>query len=182
MWLGMGWPRKLKRTVADDLRSIFYASSKEKALEFFSWFKERWEKEIPSAVKYLENSLDACLTFFRQKADPTLSETSLKKNGFHFGPQTSLSVSIRSLSLEQSRSCLPQAGEIIAGEQACYNLLAFICLKMELHCLPVGRQGGQILLGTKCERSDLECAIISNSFRSWQKKILHKKVDITMDF
>ncbi|MEM4722140.1 MAG: transposase, partial [Candidatus Methanomethylicaceae archaeon] len=23
--------------------------------------------------------------------------------------------------------------EIIAGEQACYNLLAFICLKMELH-------------------------------------------------
>jgi len=23
--------------------------------------------------------------------------------------------------------------EIVAGERACYNLLAFICLKMELH-------------------------------------------------
>jgi len=81
-------PRKLKQAVADDLRSIFYASSKEKALEFFSRFKERWEKEIPSAVKCLENSLDGCLTFFPPKADPTLSETSLKKNGFRFGPQT----------------------------------------------------------------------------------------------
>jgi len=57
-------PRKLKRAVADDLRSIFYASSKEKALEFFSRFKERWEKQLPSAVRCLENSLEACLTFF----------------------------------------------------------------------------------------------------------------------
>jgi len=78
--------RKLKGIVADDLRSIFYASRKEKALEFF-----------PRS----------------------------KRGG--------------SLNVEQSQSCLLQAGEIIARKQACYNLLAFICLKMELHCLAVAR-------------------------------------------
>jgi len=56
-------PRKLKKIIADDLRSIFYASSREKALEFFEKFKARWEKEIPSAVKCLEKSLDHCLTY-----------------------------------------------------------------------------------------------------------------------
>jgi len=61
-------PRKLKQAVADDLRSIFYASTKEKAVGFFSQFKERWEKGLPSAVKCLENSLDACLTFFSAKS------------------------------------------------------------------------------------------------------------------
>jgi len=33
-------PKKLKQGVADDMRSIFYASSKEKAKEFFAQFKE----------------------------------------------------------------------------------------------------------------------------------------------
>jgi transposase-like protein len=33
-------PKKLKQTVADDVRSIFYALSKEKSLEFFSEFKK----------------------------------------------------------------------------------------------------------------------------------------------
>ena len=33
------------------MRSIFYASSKEKAKEFFAQFKDRWEKDVPSAVK-----------------------------------------------------------------------------------------------------------------------------------
>ena len=61
-------PRKLKRAVADDLRSIFYASSKERAMEFFSQFKKRWEKQLPSAVRCLENSLKACLTFFSAKS------------------------------------------------------------------------------------------------------------------
>lgn len=54
--------RKLKKNVADEVRSIFYASSRGKALEFFDQFKTRWEKEIPSAVKCLETPLEACLT------------------------------------------------------------------------------------------------------------------------
>jgi putative transposase len=55
-------PKKLKQAVADDMRSIFYASTKEKAMELFSKFKKRWEQNLPSAVKCLENSIDACLT------------------------------------------------------------------------------------------------------------------------
>jgi putative transposase len=57
-------PKQLKKNVADDMRSIFYASSKPKAMEFFHDFKKRWEKEIPSAVKCLGNSIESCLTFF----------------------------------------------------------------------------------------------------------------------
>ena len=118
-------PRKLKRAVADDLRSIFYASSKEKALEFFSQFKERWEKKIPSAVKCLENSLDACLTFFDFPEEEWIS---LRTTNI-----------IERLNKEFKRRTKPM--EIIAGEQACYNLLAFICLKMELHWRsnPIGK-------------------------------------------
>ena len=57
-------PQKVKGRVADDLRSIFYASSPEKSVEFFQEFKGRWEKELPSAVACLERSLESCLAFF----------------------------------------------------------------------------------------------------------------------
>ncbi len=118
-------PRKLKKSVADDLRSIFYASSKEKALEFFSQFKDRWGKELPSAVKCLGNSLDACLTFFNFPEEEWIS---LRTTNI-----------IERLNKEFKRRTKPM--EIIAGEQACYNLLAFICLKMELHWRsnPIGK-------------------------------------------
>ena len=33
--------RKLKKMVADDLRFIFYASSKKKAMNFFNVFKDK---------------------------------------------------------------------------------------------------------------------------------------------
>jgi hypothetical protein len=38
-------PHKLKGAVADDLRSIFYASSKSKALEFSQRLKDQWCRE-----------------------------------------------------------------------------------------------------------------------------------------
>ena len=38
-------PKKLKKTVADAIRSIFYTSSKIKAMEFFNQFKQRWGKD-----------------------------------------------------------------------------------------------------------------------------------------
>lgn len=34
-------PRKLKEIIADEIRSIFYASTGKKALEFFSSFKSK---------------------------------------------------------------------------------------------------------------------------------------------
>jgi putative transposase len=110
-------PKKLKQAVADDMRSIFYASSKEKAMEFFKAFKSRWERELPSAVKCLENSIEACLTFFHCPEEEWIS---LRTTNI-----------IERLNKEFKRRTKPM--EIVAGEKACYTLLAFICLKMELH-------------------------------------------------
>ena len=64
-------PIKHKKEVADDLRSIFYASSKDKAMGFFKEFKNKYDKEhkrhafISSAVKSLSNSIDSSLAFFK---------------------------------------------------------------------------------------------------------------------
>jgi len=109
-------PQKLKQTVADDLRSIFYASSRKKADEFAKAFADKWEKELPSAVKSLSNSLDACLTFF---SFPEEEWISLRTTN-----------SIERLHKEFKRRTKPM--EIVAGENACYLLLAFISLKMEM--------------------------------------------------
>ena len=118
-------PRKLKKAIADETRSIFYASTKKKALEFFSQFKSKWEKEIPSAVKCLENSLEACLTYlqFPEEEWICLRTTNV----------------IERLNKEFKRRTKPM--EIVAGERSCYTLLAFVCLKMELtwRSKPIGK-------------------------------------------
>jgi putative transposase len=118
-------PRKLKKAVADDLRSIFYASSKQKAMEFFNLFKAKWEQDLPSAVKCLESSIDACLTFF---ICPDEEWISLRTTNI-----------IERLNKEFKRRTKPM--EIVAGENACYMLLAFISLKMELtwRTTPIGK-------------------------------------------
>ena len=118
-------PRKLKKAIGDEIRSIFYASSKKKALDFFKEFKTKWEKEIPSAVKCLENSLEACLTYlkFPEEEWICLRTTNV----------------IERVNKEFKRRTKPM--EILAGERSCYTLLAFICLKMELtwRSKPIGR-------------------------------------------
>lgn len=118
-------PRKLKKDVADDLRSIFYASSRGKAVTFFEQFRQRWAKDIPSAVACLERSADACLTFFHFPEEEWIS---LRTTNI-----------IERLNKEFKRRTRPM--EILAGEDACYRLLAFISLKMELHwrSTPVGK-------------------------------------------
>jgi len=118
-------PRKLKKAVADDIRSIFYASSKQKAMEFFGIFKEKWQQDLPSAVKCLENSIEACLTFF---ICPEEEWISLRTTNI-----------IERLNKEFKRRTKPM--EIVAGENACYTLLAFISLKMEIHWRsnPIGK-------------------------------------------
>jgi putative transposase len=118
-------PRKLKKAIGDEIRSIFYASSRKKALEFFQQFKIRWEKEIPSAVKCLENSLEACLTYlhFPEEEWICLRTTNV----------------IERVNKEFKRRTKPM--EILAGERSCYMLLAFVCLKMELtwRSKPIGK-------------------------------------------
>ena len=103
--------------MADDLRSIFYASSRKKADEFAVTFAAKWEKDLPSAVKCLANSLDACLTFF---SFPEEEWISLRTTNV-----------IERLNKEFKRRTKPM--EIVAGENACYLLLAFISLKMEMN-------------------------------------------------
>ena len=110
-------PAKLKSEVSIDLRSIFYAPSLEKAKELFQAFRNRWEQEVPSAVKCLATSIDSCLTFFKYPPEEWIS---LRTTNI-----------IERLNKEFKRRT--KVMEIVAGERACYNLLAFICLKMELH-------------------------------------------------
>ena len=110
-------PRRIKKEVADDLRSIFYASSPGKAKGFFGTFKEKWAQEIPSAVATLERSLKSCLTFLNFPEEEWIS---LRTTNI-----------IERLHKEFKRRTKPM--EIVAGEVACYRLLAFISLKMELH-------------------------------------------------
>ena len=118
-------PKKLKKAVADDLRSIFYASSKKKAREFFDQFTDRWRKDLPSAVKCLDTSIDACLTFFNFPEEEWIS---LRTTNI-----------IERLNKEFKRRT--KSMEIIVGERACYTLLTFICLKMELYWRsnPIGK-------------------------------------------
>jgi len=118
-------PHKVKKEVADDLRSIFYASSREKADEFYKSFYKKWEQELPSAVKSLTQSLDACLTFFKFPEEEWIS---LRTTNI-----------IERLNKEFKRRT--KSMEIVAGENACYRLLAFISLKMELswRANPIGK-------------------------------------------
>jgi putative transposase len=118
-------PKKFKQAVADDLRSIFYASSQEKAWECFGAFQRRWKKSFPSAVECLERSIDACLTFFNFPAEEWIS---LRTTNI-----------IERLNKEFRRRT--KTMEIVAGETACYRILAYISLKMELHWRsnPVGK-------------------------------------------
>ena len=94
-------------------------------MEFFSVFKERWQQDLPSAVKCLENSLESCLTYL---ICPEEEWISLRTTNI-----------IERLNKEFKRRTKPM--EILAGESACYTLLAFICLKMELHWRsnPIGK-------------------------------------------
>jgi putative transposase len=118
-------PKKLKKAIGDEIRSIFYASSRTNALGFFEQFKDRWEKELPSAVKCLQNSVQACLTYlnFPEEEWICLRTTNV----------------IERLNKEFKRRTKPM--EILAGESSCYNLLAFVCLKMEVNwrSKPIGK-------------------------------------------
>jgi putative transposase len=118
-------PKKLKKDIADEVRSIFYASSRQKAVCFFNTFKSKWESELPSAVKCLEASLDSCMTYlhFPEEEWICLRTTNV----------------IERVNKEFKRRTKPM--EIVAGERACYTLLAFVCLKMELRwrSKPIGK-------------------------------------------
>jgi putative transposase len=110
-------PQNIKQKVADDIRSIFYASTKDKSMEFFAEFKRQYEKDIPSAVKCLEGSLEATLCYL---SFPKEEWVSLRTTN-----------PIERLNKEFKRRT--KSMEIVAGEASCYNLLAVISLRMEVY-------------------------------------------------
>jgi putative transposase len=119
-------PKKMKQEVADRLRDIFYASSKENAVKHYQTFLEKYEPVIPSATQSLKNSIDACLTFF---SFPEEEWKSLRTTN-----------AIERVNKEFKRRTRPM--EILAGEKSAYRLLCFIALKMELNwrSAPFGRE------------------------------------------
>ena len=110
-------PHKIKQEVADDLRSIFYASSKKKADTFYKIFQKKWEKEIPSAFKSLETNIENALTFM---SFPETEWLSLRTTN-----------PIERLNKEFKRRT--KTMEIVAGEKSCYSLLAVVSIRMEAY-------------------------------------------------
>lgn len=118
-------PKKFKQDVADQVRSIFYASTKAKAMAFFEAFREKWEKDLPSAVKCLERALESCLTYLQFPSEEWIC---LRTTNV-----------IERVNKEFKRRTKPM--EIVAGEKPCYTLLMFVCLKMEVRwrSKPIGK-------------------------------------------
>lgn len=110
-------PHKIKQEVADDLRSVFYASSKKKADVFYSDFKKKWAKEIPSAIKSLDTNIENALTFMSFPAEEWLSLRTTNP--------------IERLNKEFKRRT--KTMEIVAGEKSCYSLLAVVSIRMEAY-------------------------------------------------
>ena len=131
-------PHKFKRDVAEGMRSIFHASSREKARELFAAFRTKWEAHIPLAVERLEKSIDACLTFFN-----------FPEGEWIFLRNTNV---IETLHKEFKRRIKPM--KIVAWERSCYTLLAFIAFKMEMHWRsnPIGRVKKRLSLLKSLER------------------------------
>ena len=110
-------PHKIKQEVADDLRSIFYASSKKKAEGFYKVFETKWANEIPSAFKSLESNLENALTFM---SFPEAEWLALRTTN-----------PIERLNKEFKRRT--KTMEIVAGEKSCYSLLAVVSIRMEAY-------------------------------------------------
>lgn len=110
-------PLNMKEKVADDMRSVFYADTKKKALGFFDEFKQKYEKDIPSAVRCLQASLESTLCYLSFPKDEWISLRTTNP--------------IERLNKEFKRRT--KSMEIVAGEASCYNLLAVISLRMEVY-------------------------------------------------
>lgn len=124
-------PKPLKKEVADGMRDIFYASSREKSKEFYDIFIKKYDDKIPSAVKSLKSNIDNCLTFYSYPEDEWISLRTTN--------------TIERVNKEFKRRTKPM--EILAGEESAYRLLCFVAVKMELNwrSAPVGRNNLPIL-------------------------------------
>jgi len=110
-------PKAAKQAVADSIRSIFYASSRQSAREQYEKFYETYQTAYPSAVKCLGNVLDDCLTFMSFPEEDWISLRTTNP--------------IERVNKEFKRRT--NSMEILAGEKSAYRLLCFVALKMEIN-------------------------------------------------
>ena len=90
---------------------------KRRPTSFSETLKKKRQRDLPSAVKCLGNSLESCLTYLEFPEDEWI-----------YLRTTNV---IERLNKEFKRRTRPM--EIVAEENACDRLLAIISLKMELH-------------------------------------------------
>jgi putative transposase len=109
-------PQKMRAELADRVRDVFYAPSRQKAHAAFEQFAQDYESALPSAVGCLRASLEKCLTFY---TFPEHEWMSLRTTN-----------SIERVNKEFKRRTKPM--EVLAGERSAYKLLCFVALKLEL--------------------------------------------------
>ena len=109
-------PKKIKKDVDYDLRSVFHASSTKRALDLFDEFKRKWEKDIHFTVNTLEYLIEPCLTYFEF---PEEERISLRTTNI-----------IKRLNREFRRATKPMG--LTDDETGFYRVLYFISLQMEL--------------------------------------------------
>lgn len=109
-------PKAGKQKVADSMRSIFYAPSRQAAKEKYEDFYAAYVTAYPSAVKCLGNVLDDCLTFMSFPQEDWISLRTTNP--------------IERVNKEFKRRT--KSMEILAGEKSAYRLLCFVALKMEI--------------------------------------------------
>ena len=112
-------PERSSKLRSGQLNQAIYSDTKVRLIA------DTERERLHSAVKCLQNSLDSCLTFFDFPEEEWIS---LRTTNV-----------IERLNKEFKRRTKPM--EIIAGENACYTLLAFISIKMEMYWRsnPVGK-------------------------------------------
>ena len=108
-------PRTMRQEIADRIRDIFYAPSRQKARAAFEQFATAYESAIPSAVGCMRVSLENCLTFY---SFPEHEWMGLRTTN-----------SIERVNKEFKRRTKPM--EVLAGERSAYKLLCFVALKIE---------------------------------------------------
>jgi transposase-like protein len=107
-------PQRMRGEVADRIRDVFYAPSREKARVAFDGVATDYESTIPSAVGCMRASLDACLTFY---SFPEHEWMGLRTTN--------------SIEREQGVQAETKPMEVLAGERSAYTLLCFMALKIE---------------------------------------------------
>lgn len=108
--------KKDRKTVAQDLRRVFYAGNALAAKQALEAFVAKWKAMYPDAVKCLVKDFEAVTAYLEF---PELEWMHLRTTNL-----------IERLNKEFKRRTKPM--EIVAGENSVYTILAFVAMKMEM--------------------------------------------------